>query len=496
MKQRMKNPIRRRMKKRGNNCIACAVIAALLCLLCACGGPASPGLDGQAPNGQGTDGGNAFSSETPGLTAGTAGSGGDLIPLSRGTDKGCYTMGKKDGNLLLCYVDYALAQETPLCAQPSCSHDSDACTAFVESDKKAMIPQIGDGGAIFFKMENEETEEADGSVQEEIWAADPDGSNRRLLVRSTTGSGGYSPVAEDDAFLYYFYGFTREGNDGTPERGQRLARVPLAGGESEDVFSWNDSGFGVGYEFWGVRGREVAVYRYDWGGSFGIDAPLSEIDAAIEAQGEQQPQMARHSVLLVNIDTGTQRELDAWDSAFGSAGRYCLWENGRLYWCADSTYGPIHWLDVDGKSGELVTLPEKSNDENAVYTLDRIVQGKLLVNIRSPETGSVSRCAIDLSDESADEPEEGGSAESAVPLTLRYLQGTWEHPVPIEGQGEAGLLVMYEESTDQSTGFYEDGTVKNGLSVTMRYGMISYEDFFANRPNYRPVEMPYGFRPE
>ena len=148
--------------------------------------------------------------------------------------------------------------------------------------------------------------------------------------------------------------------------------------------------------------------------------------------------MARHSVLLVNIDTGTQRELDAWDSAFGSAGRYCLWENGRLYWCADSTYGPIHWLDVDGKSGELVTLPEKSNDENAVYTLDRIVQGKLLVNIRSPETGSVSRCAIDLSDESA----EGGSAESAVPLTLRYLQGTWEHPVPIEGQGEAGLLVM------------------------------------------------------
>ena len=122
------------------------------------------------------------------------------------------------------------------------------------------------------------------------------------------------------------------------------------------------------------------------------------------------------------------------------------------------------------------------------------MQGRLLVNIRSPETGSVSRCAIELSDESADEPADGGSAGSAIPLTLRYLQGTSEHPVPIEGQGETGILVMYEEGMEQSTGFHEDGTVKNGLSVTMRYGMISYEDFFASRPNYRPVEMPYGFR--
>ena len=495
MKRQIKDPLGHRIKKQRNHCIACAIAAALLCLLCACGGQASLRQDANAPDRPGTEGENALSAETPGPAAA---SGSDLIPLSQETDKGRYTVGQttdpESTNDLLCYIDYDLAQEIPLCAQPSCSHDSDACTAFVESGKKAMAPQTGDGGAIFFKMENEEIEEADGSLQEEIWAADADGSNRRLLVRSTTGSGGYSPVAEDDTFLYYFYGFTREGNGGTPERGQRLARVPLAGGESEDVFSWDDSGAGVGYEFWGVSGREVAVYRCDWGGSFGIDALLSEIDAAIDAQGEQRlPQMACHSVLLVHIDTGMQRELDAWDSAFGSAGRYCLWENGRLYWCADSVYGPIHWLDADGQSGELAALPEKSNDENAVYTLDRIVQGRLLVNIRSPETGSVSRCAIELSDESADEPADGGSAGSAIPLTLRYLQGTSEHPVPIEGQGETGILVMYEEGMEQSTGFHEDGTVKNGLSVTMRYGMISYEDFFASRPNYRPVEMTYGF---
>ena len=117
------------------------------------------------------------------------------------------------------------------------------------------------------------------------------------------------------------------------------------------------------------------------------------------------------------------------------------------------------------------------------------MRGKLLVNIYSPATDSVSRCAIDLLRDSAD----GSPAGSAQALTLSYLHAVSESPVLIEGQGEAGLLVLYEETMEQSTGFYEDGTVKNNFSITTRYGMISYEDFFANRPNYRPVEMAYGF---
>ena len=95
-----------------------------------------------------------------------------------------------------------------------------------------------------------------------------------------------------------------------------------------------------------------------------------------------------------------------------------------------------------------------------------------------------SRCAVSLSEDPA------GSAQA---LTLRYVHASSERPVLIEGQGEAGFLVQYEENADFSTGFYEDGTTQENFSITMRYGMISYEDFFANRPNYRPVEMVYGF---
>ena len=494
MKQRMKNPIRRRMKKKRNNCIACAVIAALLCLLCACGGPASPGPDGQAPNGQGTDGGNAFSSEAPGLTAGTAGSGGDLIPLSRGTDKGCYTMGEKDGNLLLCYVDYDLAMETPLCAQPSCSHDSDACTAFVEPEKSAWNPRTGDGSAIFFQMIDRET----GSG--EIWTADPDGSNRRILEPVSSGAGVPSLAAEDGVFLYYFYTFEPEENGQAPGSEVRLARVPITGGESEELFAWEDYGTGANYQFLGVSGREIAINRYDWGDPMDMfievpdDTPPEEREAIIDAQLEQQKQITgHHSVLLVNVDTGVQRELAVWTSNLGSAGRSLLWENGRLYWCDDKTCGPIHWQDVDGQSGELSAMPEKINDEDPVYTLCRVVQGKLLADCYGFKADTCSRWAIDLSGDPAD----GNPAGSAEALTLRYVHNVSERPVRIEAQGEAGLLVQYEETAEYSTGFYEDdGTPRTNLSVTSRYGMISYEDYFANRPNYRPVEMPYGFRPE
>ena len=461
----------RRGKQRYSR-IACAMLATLLCLLCACGGPASSAA--------GANGENALPSEIPGAVAGTAGSGGNLIALSNGTDQGCYTVGRDGGYQLLCYVDYDLAVETPLCAQPSCAHDSDACTAFWEREKYVLNPQTGDGRAIFFPINNYHT------GQSEIWAADPDGSGRRVLVESASEAYDCSPVAEDDSFLYYFYNIYRRSDEEIPENSLCLGRVPLQGGESEELLSWETD---VGYEFLGVNGREIVIYRYDWGEPVSMEipegTPPEEEEAAMELLIEQlQQQTARHSVLLVNIDTGTQRELDVWSSTYGSAGRSLLWENGRLYWCDDKNHGPIHWLDTDGQSGELSVLPERSDDENASYTLNCIAQGRLLVDCYNPASKFTSRCAVSLSEDPA------GSAQT---LTLRYVHASSERPVLIEGQGEAGFLVQYEENADSSTGFDEDGTTKYDLSFTMRYGMISYEDFFANRPNYRPVEMVYGF---
>lgn len=491
MKQRMKIPTGRRTKKQRNPCIACAILAALLCLLCACGEPASSGPDVHAPDRPGTEGGDAFSSETSGMMAGTAGSGGELIPLSSETDKGRYTTGRiydqDKVTQLLCYVDYAAAREIPLCAQPSCAHNSDACTAFMKLGNSATAPKIGSGNAIFFVIMDGET------GQDEIWTADPDGSGRRLLVRSTTGSNECKPIAEDGSYLYYFYGSYREENGEMLKSRLCLARVPLAGGESEDISSWEDKNDGAGYEFLGVSGREVALYRYEWGNPMENvapeDTPPEETGAMADAQSEQQRQhMCRHSAFLLNVDTGAQRELGTWSSTTGSVGCSCLWENGRLYWCTDNAYGPIHWMDVDGQSGELAVLPEDPNDENACYMLDSIVQGKLLIDCFSPAADSTSRCAIDLSDDLA----EGRSEGNAQSLTLRYLYAVSEYPVRIEGRSETELLVMYEIDVEYSPGFYEDGTPKENFSATSRYGMISYEDYFANRPNYRPVEMPYG----
>lgn len=94
---------------------------------------------------------------------------------------------------------------------------------------------------------------------------------------------------------------------------------------------------------------------------------------------------------------------------------------------------------------------------------------------------------------------------------VRARSGSWLHgPATPAVRGApfcgktGGCTGATTKPTGQSTGWiWTDKAVswprcrKNQTTkIRFIHGMISYEDYFASRPNYRPVEMPYGFRPE
>lgn len=448
----------------------CALLA--LCLLCACGADTPQSGAPDAPETQ------SGAADAPAQGTEAAG---PLAPLSCSTDTGCYTAvhDRDAGTALLCYVDYASASELPLCSQPACTHDSEACAAWFAARSYVSNPVAGESGAIFYVV-------IDASQPEEwrysLWAADADGANRRRLLEGASGDCNHMFLAEDGAFVYYTYYCIPDGGDTGRDV---VARVPIAGGAQEILF-YPDTHSNPSDMFLGLSGRDFVLWDFDWGEPIDRVYPENATPKEMEALDEQYEEQWRQktglfTVFFVNADTGERRQLDTWTQKGGGAGRSLLWYGGRLYWCDDQNAGPVHWLDPQGNTGELPALAEGENTGEEVFTLGGAVQDRLILRRFAAAGETIYGYAVDTA---------GGGAEE---LRLRTVANATERPLPIYGKSPDSLFVQYGEQNTSTMGFYEDGTPRRISHTTHSYGMISYEDYFAGVPNYRPIEMPYGF---
>ena len=413
---------------------AAALAAALALALCACA-PGQTSAPGSSP---------AAGAESPAAADPAAG---ELQLLSPGNEQGRYAIGYAGSGpqpySLLCWVDYAAAAAAVLCSQPNCTHDSDACTAWLQDGSTAQVWAQGDG-LLFTDLE-------DGNFV--LYRADADGSNRFPLLTSP------DPIQTllcDGAALYYLAG------TGQPT----LCRLPLSGGEAQAA-----AVLPQGTQLLGAAGRCAVLLQSDGSAAeqafqAGEYASYSDAFAAVGMQ---------FRVWLQDVDTGACTELAAWTDT-GDGGYACLWQGDTLYRLSGTA--PAVLL-CTGRTGAARTVTPALPADAAALTptsLQEGMDGRLFVTL-SGESES-RRFAVD--------PATGDAQE--LPLTL--VTNGRSIPVPVLGQGGGRLLVEYAiqpDGTDWDT--RSDGTISETERYISRYALIPAEDFLSGQPAYQDIAL-------
>lgn len=412
--------------------------------------------------------GRTGTSHSPAGTASDAApAGGDLTLITNGNDKGLYTNiyqsdGTGGGRSLRCWVDYAAATRTVLCAKPNCTHDSDFCTAWINPEASETDYLLGDKLLCAgYGMEGTTLTLRGG-----------DGSDPKELY---TTADEVVPRLTDGSWLY----FEQQTMDDEGGSTNALYRLPLAGGEARRLFdlpyqSGSDAGI------LGCTGREIVLYTFQWG-----DDPMPEqtdgmsqedYDAALAAWEDSQ--QGSHRVYTKNVDTGEERELTSWTSQIGSAGSTVAMVEGKIYLLPDQSLGELTAIDpADGKTATIpVAWPfEAGTEEIYTITIRGMVGGRLIADVITLE-GDDRRAAID--------PADGTAAE----LKLNYLSNGHVRGIRILGQGGGAVLVCYEQRMEDAVSVGSDGMTFVGTDVSERWAMIDDADFLSDTPAYRDVQ--------
>lgn len=138
---------------------------------------------------------------------------------------------REDGSTNLLYLDYATMQQVPLCSQPNCSHDTDACTSYLPYSAGGILASVvGEQLVLVFPGNlyagtGSETE----SVLPHIETMGLDGSDRKTTVTLGASQVICRPLVTDGTCLYARLDTTAEDGSFTAQ----LVRIDPAGGEPE-----------------------------------------------------------------------------------------------------------------------------------------------------------------------------------------------------------------------------------------------------------------------
>ena len=377
---------------------------------------------------------------------------------SGGQDGFYETYAADNGGVNVVYIDYATANEIYLCSAPNCTHDSDACTAWLGQSAAALAYSLPDGRLLLHRPDSESTvstlllANADGSDPAELFCTAD-------VIRADMADNQWLYIeryaAEDDAAQNALY------------------RLPLDGGEPEwlmDLEMGQNTSAGV----IGCLGRELIYYSFDWGDD--TVPPEAMNWTAEEWEAWDAGQTGTHKVEAINVDTGARRQLAAWTSRGGSAGYACAVFDGMLYRTPDNAQGDLLVTDIASGSERTVKIQWPFALEQARWTeLPAMAGGKLLVDVWGPDSNEY-RIAVD--------PATGDAAE----LTLKMLSNGHLIGIQVLGDSGADLLVCFEIRMMDITDYSPDGTLTPATRGVSQYALISTEDFLASRPGYRTLQ--------
>ncbi len=445
-----------------------AIIAVFLAarLLTGCAGHtgmqvAAPAAEELHPLGTGLDAGNA-----QGRTA--------LLP----TDEG-------DGSSILYWVDYASAQCVPLCAEPGCAHDSEACTAWLP-DGAATAFSLPAGGVL---KQQFVWDEASRSSTCTLIRCNADGSDPHTLAAFPGGS--IDLLAADGEGVWF------DRLDPGSET-MSICRVPLAGGEVQVLYSYAVAESPL---FLGCDTRRLVYMRtdqsiYDRMAEASANGASEEELAALRQQAAGE-EFAREA-FFIDADTGAETSFLQWNAHEVQA----LWRDGTLWRSTvEDGEGVLRWDRPDGTGGEArYAYPDRALSGPAweaaggmVPAVEGTVAGQVLLRARFMAEESLNDPAVEAGlDDPVFEWERialDPATGSVTPLTLRYVAlGDGSYPIELLGRSGDDLFVKFEEQRP-----FDPGTDPHGSKAyytQVRCGLITRDDFWASRPNYREVEMP------
>lgn len=419
-----------------------AGVAALTILLTACGST--------TPTSNGTN----ETSQTV-SAGGVTTEGFDFLPYydnGFAADDGLYHYRvQEDCTKQICYVDFATGQDVVLCNQLNCTHDSEACNAWISASSPSwdwlnVIP-VGDKVLLlrgFWKNEAEEH-----SSRAEIM--NPDGTDRHLVkefpLNVMIGGAEGDGVVRDQENLY-FAGNNTETNLNTVYRcnihTEKIESVCQLEKENEALIG-------------GVDNSLLTCYVPGWAG-----------------QGNDVLKSMTKKIVKIDLATGERQEF-----LEHSAADYGICKQDRYYLINATEQTICSWdLHTGAMEQHPLSEPECLDWEIGVYPLG-FYDGKLLLRNKFDEecyaveasTGEMTKLdhtyAVKNPDVAAMEPEQ----------LICY----------VAAETKDGFLITAEKEEQPCQGIDEAGLPFQTVREAPTYRLISKVDFWNNQGNGTPI---------
>lgn len=329
------------------------------------------------------------------------------------------------------YTDYAANKQVFLCANPSCDHQSDACTSYVDA-AQGNIP-----GLLF--SDDKLYVVSPASVSDEflprVEAMDANGANRKLLAEfkaSQNLNTGW--FLADDAKLY----FVMEDIDSSGISKKALCSLDKQSGKVQTL---------------------QALTNDQWIlDSDGCDVYLKTIDGS------------QHSISLLDIKTGAvTRELDRWAQSERSGNML----GGKMYYYdfSDNTF-----VRKDYATGEAAVVDNTTGVSFTMIYPESLLDGKLIfsaITEQNPSGNDVSNFCVDF--------DKNEICELAV------MRQDRRRPVNLCSVYADQVYALYDSASQTAT-FELGGQIKATTYRTEQLGHESVQDFLSGRSNFVPCE--------
>lgn len=152
-----------------------------------------------------------------------------------------------DGSLNILYTDYEALNQVILCAQPNCTHDSEACTGWIPYTVNGISLMIA-GERLLLVSPGGSGTDADGNAcVSYVQSANLDGSERHEVVSFGSDQELLGPYLMDGKYLYAEQlTYTENASDGALiaidlDTGETTEKMPLDADGGEAVWSASDS---------------------------------------------------------------------------------------------------------------------------------------------------------------------------------------------------------------------------------------------------------------